>query len=112
MLSTDRYSLEDIRCELGGASLPVANLSLGGFFVVCAPPLPLGQVVAFELVFPSARRISALGRVAWVNRPDVVGKGQLPVGCGINITQIAFPDKLAIVQLLKRASSAAVRPSV
>ena len=112
MRSTDRYAFEDIRCEIGGASLPVANLSLGGFFVACVPPLPRGQGVAFELVFPSGGRIPALGRVAWVNGTDEAGNPQLPVGCGISITKIAFPDKLALVQVLKRASTPPVRQSV
>lgn len=112
MRSTDRFALLDVRCELGDASLPVANLSMGGFFVVCQPPLPRGQVLAFDLVFPSGGRIPALGRVAWVNDPGAVRNPKLPIGCGVTITRIAFPDKLAIVQLLKRVSTVAPRPSV
>ena len=105
MRSTDRFSLQDVKCLLGDHSLPVANLSVGGFYVACTPPLPLAQSVAFELVFGDGWRMAAVGRVVWVNG-DGVASG-LPPGCGITITKIAFPDKLAIVERLRRASEIA-----
>lgn len=110
MRSTDRFSLRDVRCELGGSSLPVANLSVGGFFVACDPPLPTGHAVSFELTFPAGIRIPAVGRVAWVNSPESVRNEGLPTGCGISITKIAFPDKLAIIDVLRRLADA--RPGV
>jgi len=106
MRSTDRFALHDVSCLIGGRSLSVANLSVGGFFVVCDPPLPLAQSVAFELVFADGWRASAVGRVVWVNGGDTVPPAPLPVGCGITITKIAFPDKLAIVDRLRRAADA------
>jgi PilZ domain-containing protein len=106
MRSTDRFSIEDVRCHVGGASLAVANLSLGGFFVACEPPLPTGHSVAFDLVFADGWRVPAVGRVAWVNG-QIDNKPDLPTGCGITITRIAFPDKLALVDRLRRASTAA-----
>ena len=36
-----------------------------------------------------------------------VAKPDLPTGCGITITKIAFPDKLALVDRLRRAASVA-----
>jgi hypothetical protein len=103
MLSTDRFSLQDVTCDVGGRVLPVANLSVGGFFVVCDPPLPLAQSVAFDLVFADGWRVAAVGRVVWVNGGQSQPTSPLPVGCGITITKIAFPDKLAIVDRLRRA---------
>ena len=104
MRSTDRFSIEDVVCNVAGASLPVTNLSVGGFFVACEPPLPLGQSVAFDLVFSDGWRAPAVGRVAWVNGEESTTPS-LPKGCGITITKIAFPDKLALVDRLRRASS-------
>lgn len=106
MRSTDRFSIEDVRCHVGGHSLEVANLSVGGFFVACEPPLPLSQSVAFELVFADGWRAPAVGRVAWVNGSSGAASG-LPTGCGITITKIAFPDKLALIDRLRRASAMA-----
>jgi hypothetical protein len=107
MRSTDRFALGDVECSMDGRALPVANLSVGGFYVACDPPLPLGQSVAFDLRFADGWRMSAVGRVAWVNRPENSGKSGLPAGCGITITKIAFPDKLAIIDRLRRAPGAA-----
>ena len=104
MRSTDRFSIEDVRCDLAGASLAVTNLSVGGFFVACEPPLPLGHSVAFDLVFADGWRAPAVGRVAWVNGQESESS-TLPTGCGITITKIAFPDKLALVDRLRRAAT-------
>jgi len=107
MRSTDRFSLGDVQCLMGGHTLRVANLSLGGFFVACEAPLPEGQSVAFELAFEDGWRVSAIGRVAWVNGPEVAPGSGLPIGCGVLITKIAFQDKLAIIERLRRASGLA-----
>ena len=50
-------------------------------------------------------RAPAVGRVAWVNGQESASPS-LPMGCGITITKIAFPDKLALVDRLRRASTA------
>ncbi len=50
-----------------------------------------------------------MGRVAWVNDPEAPRNPALPPGCGITITKIAFTDKLAIVQLLRRAGGGRAR---
>jgi hypothetical protein len=107
MRSTDRFSLADVTCHIGGHALAVANLSVGGFFVVCEPPLPLSQSVAFDLAFADGWRASAVGRVVWVNGGSAAPTSGLPTGCGITITRIAFPDKLAIIDRLRRARGTA-----
>jgi Tfp pilus assembly protein PilZ len=104
--STDRFLIEDVRCSVGGALFDVANLSVGGFFVACEPPLPIGHSVAFELVFADGWRAPAVGRVAWVNGLEP-STPSLPTGCGITITKIAFPDKLALIDRLRRAAAVA-----
>jgi len=107
MRSSDRFAMDDVRCEVDGTSLAVANLSVGGFFVACDSPLPAGQSVAFALVFPDGWRAAAVGRVAWVNGQDSLRTPGLPAGFGITITEIAFPDKLALVGRLRTASATA-----
>ena len=62
MRSTDRFSIEDVRCDVAGASLAVTNLSVGGFYVACEPPLPMGHSVAFDLVFGDGWRASVHAR--------------------------------------------------
>jgi hypothetical protein len=42
--------------------------------------------------------------VAWVNGQESASP-TLPTGCGITITKIAFPDKLALVDRLRRAAT-------
>ena len=110
MKSSDRFFVDGVACVYDGAPCPVANLSVGGFFVACDPPLPTGHAVSFELTFPAGVRIPAVGRVAWVNSPESVRREGLPTGCGISITKIAFPDKLAIIDVLRRLADA--RPGV
>lgn len=110
MRGSDRYTPADVRCEVAGTSLAVANLSLGGFFLASESPLPAGQSVVFTLAFPDGFRVEAVGRVAWVNGPEGARTPGLPCGFGITITQIAFPAKLALVARV-RALAATVAPA-
>jgi hypothetical protein len=104
MKADDRYLLEDVVCRFDGLVRPVANLSVGGFFVVSdQPPIPT-QVLELELVVGDRPPFRVLGKVCWINDPRAPRAKDLPQGFGVKITQIAFPDKLAIVAALKRAS--------
>ena len=113
MKATDRYLVSDIACQLNGRVVPVLNLSVGGFFVATDDlPIP-GQVVDLELRLPKRSPFGVLAKVTWINRPaptDAKGRA-LPQGFGVKITQIAFPDKLAILDLLKRSSRSGPRPA-
>ena len=101
MRSKDRITLEDARCLLDGESLDVANLSLGGFFVASGKPLIVGQVVALRLQV-AGRDIPLFGKVAWVNERDAPRQPSLPPGFGVSITRIELPDKVALVEILRR----------
>lgn len=103
MKSRDRITLDDARCLLDGEALPVANLSLGGFFVATDKPLITGQVVALRLQVGS-RDIPIFGKVAWVNARDDRRHAELPPGFGVSITRIDLADKVALVDILRRAS--------
>lgn len=110
MKAKDRYVIEDVVCRFDGLLRPVADLSLGGFFVVSdQPPMP-SQVVELELMLGERPPFRVLGKVCWINSAAEPKAKDLPRGFGVKITQIAFPDKLAIVDLLKRSSSPTLRP--
>jgi Tfp pilus assembly protein PilZ len=110
MKATDRYLVSDIACQLNGRVMPVLNLSVGGFFIATDdPPIP-GQVVGLELRLPKRPPFEVLAKVTWINRPDTAKARGLPLGFGVKITQIAFPHKLAILDLLKRSTRSAPRP--
>src|SRR5687767_2452769 len=49
MRDKDRFRPEQAECLVDGRAHPVANLSLGGFFVIAEAPLPVGQTVALRL---------------------------------------------------------------
>jgi hypothetical protein len=47
--------------------------------------------------------------VSWTNDPAAPRAPDLPQGLGIRITRIALPDKVALLDLLKRTSPGHVR---
>ena len=103
MKSRDRIHLDDARCVMDGVALPVANLSLGGFFVATDRPLVAGQVVALRLTV-GGRDIPIFGKVAWVNGADAPRHPEMPPGFGVAITRIDLADKVALVDILRQAS--------
>jgi hypothetical protein len=110
--ASDRFFVDGISCVVDGARLPVANLSLGGFFAATRRPPMKGQVLAVDLDLPGHASIRVLGRVTWTNDPHKPRAKALPEGFGLKITEIGLAGKLALVALLKRSprDSAAGRP--
>ena len=102
MKGTDRYFVDGVICRLEGRDLRVANMSVSGMFAATEQPLPPGQVVELELQLGDRPPFSVLARVTWVNDPAAPRAPHLPQGFGVQITRIALPDKVAIVDLLKR----------
>lgn len=106
MKSTDRYRVDGISCTFGDQGpLAVANLSVGGFFVTTPRPLPPGQVLRLRVTLDAQRSFDVLAKVSWVNGAERSRAPHLPQGFGVKITQIGLADKLAILDLLKRASN-------
>jgi hypothetical protein len=98
----DRFHVDGVTCELGGETLEVVNLSLGGFYVATKRmPIP-GQIVATRLNLPGGVTVCAWGKVAWVNGVEHRVHRALPPGCGIQAVRVSFGDKLAIVATLRR----------
>ena len=109
MKASDRFSVSDVVCELSGRPHQVLNLSVGGFFIATDRPPVLGQLVELQMKLPEREPFRVLGKVSWVNRDEGSQPGELPTGSGIKITKIEFPDKLAIVDYLKRSETATTR---
>jgi len=110
MRATDRFVIEGVICELDGRELKVANLSISGLFAITDLALMAGQHVEMTLRLPDRSPFPVLGLVSWTNDPAALRAPDLPQGLGIRITRIALPDKVALLDLLKRTSAGAVRP--
>ena len=108
MKSTDRFLVEGVVCNMQGQALPVANLSVGGFFAAMASPPPAGELLELELALAGRPPFRVMGKVIWINTADRRAD-HLPHGFGFKITKIALPDKIAILDFLKRAAPS--RPS-
>jgi hypothetical protein len=109
MKAADRFFVDGVSCVFDGQQLSVANLSMGGLFAATDRPPALGQVVRLDLTLGKRAPFPVVGRVTWVNDPADSRAPGMPRGFGIKITEIAFPDKLAIVHLLKRSPARTAR---
>lgn len=109
MKSTDRFLVEGVVCNMHGQALPVANLSVGGFFAATATPPMAGEILELELALTGHPPFRVMGKVVWINVADRPRADHLPHGFGFKITKIALPDKIAILGFLKRAAPS--RPS-
>ena len=109
MKSTDRFRVEGVVCTVHGRSLAVVNLSVGGLFAATASPPPAGELLEMELALATRPAFRVMGNVVWINEADGTRASSLPRGFGFKITRIALPDKIAILDFLKRAAPS--RPS-
>jgi hypothetical protein len=109
MKATDRFIIDGVVCELGGRELKVANLSISGLFAITDLVLTPGQQLEIMLRLPERAPFRLLGQVSWTNDPAAPRAPDLPQGLGIRITRIALPDKVALLDLLKRTSPGNVR---
>jgi PilZ domain len=109
MKATDRFNIDGVVCELGGRPLKVANLSISGLFAITDLALTVGQHVEMILHLPDRAPFRLTGLVSWTNDPASPRAPDLPQGLGIRITRIALPDKVTLLDLLKRTSPGAVR---
>lgn len=103
MKGNDRYQIQGITCTVDGRTYPVANLSVGGFFVETVEPLVQGCVVTALLGLKEGMAFEVTGKVAWVNsvaRPRVA---HLPPGFGLKIQRMAFSDRMEIIRVLSDA---------
>jgi len=103
MKSSDRFIVKDALCGFDGELHPIANLSVGGFFVVTPRPPVRGQLYELSLSLKEGPAFPVLGQVTWLNDPHAPKAPHLPQGFGVKIVRIEFPKKLAILDLLRRS---------
>jgi hypothetical protein len=107
--STDRFRVEGVFCTVHGRVLPVVNLSVGGFFAAAAMLPPVGDLLDVDLALTGRPSFRLMGKVVWTNEATGGRATHLPRGFGVRITKIALPDKVALLDFLKRAAPS--RPS-
>ena len=104
MKGTDRFAVDDVVCAVHGASLKVANLSVGGLFAATPSAPPLGEMLEMDVALKGRPPFRVTGKVAWINEAKEPKAPDLPQGFGFKIVRIALPDKVALLDFLKRAS--------
>jgi uncharacterized protein (TIGR02266 family) len=75
------------------------NVNEGGMFIATETPSPLDSEVALEFRLPGLERpVNISGRVAWISD----GKGESPVGMGIEFHELVPEVRLTINDLVRR----------
>jgi len=106
---TDRFVVNDVACAFQGTTAPVANLSVGGLFAATQMLPPLGEMMEMDVAIKGRPPFRIMGTVAWINDANPKKAPDLPPGFGFRILRIALPDKVALVDFLKRASPARLK---
>jgi Tfp pilus assembly protein PilZ len=106
---TDRFVVDDVACAVHGATLKVANLSVGGLFAATPSSPPLGEMLEMDVALKGRPPFRVTGKVAWINEAKEPKAPDLPQGFGFKIVKIALPDKVALLDFLKRASPARLK---
>jgi len=75
------------------------NINEGGMFIATETPSPLGSEVAIEFRLPELDHpVNVSGRVAWISD----GKGDSPVGMGIEFHELVSEVRVTINDLVRR----------
>jgi hypothetical protein len=106
---TDRFVVDNVVCAVHGATLKVTNISVGGLFAATRSAPPLGELLEMEVALKGRPPFRVLGKVAWINEAKEPKAPDLPQGFGFKIVRIALPDKVALLDFLKRASPAKLK---
>jgi hypothetical protein len=104
MKASDRFASGAGRatCECCQTTYEVLNLSVGGFFLACAAPLPVGTKLSLTLSLESLPPFLVRVAVAWVNHPETPRAPDLPTGFGVRIVDVGLAAKLALIQRLRQ----------
>jgi uncharacterized protein (TIGR02266 family) len=79
------------------------NLSTGGVFIETTELLNVGTPLNVEFILPgNGATIRCVGRVAWVNHPELLQNQNLPGGMGIQFQTLTFEEMNAIRQFIKK----------
>ena len=80
----------------------MVNLSPGGLFASAQNPPTPGEAVEIELLLPDAP-IKMHGTVRWINDGASTLDGRLPMGYGVQLTDLDTPAQRAILDFLRHA---------
>jgi len=91
----------------------VVNLSTGGLFVETESLLPVDTPLELEFELPGeADPVHCHGRVAWVNHPEWIKKGGMPVGMGVQFTDISWEGMDLIRRFVREKTLAPRSPAL
>jgi CheY-like chemotaxis protein/Tfp pilus assembly protein PilZ len=91
-----------VQLTRNGAVHPVMSedISMGGIYLVTELPITRGEELQFSFVLPGSQVPTEVrGKVTWVNRGSVSGRGKVPPGIGVEFIEITG----AGIPLLRRS---------
>jgi hypothetical protein len=98
-----RYFVEGVSCRVGDEALPVVNLSAGGLFASTEHPPRQDDDLELELLLHPETPLRMHGRVRWINDGASTTDGRLPMGYGVELTDLDTPARNAILEFLRHA---------
>jgi PilZ domain-containing protein len=100
-----RYFIDGVSCRIGPKALPVVNLSPKGLFASTEQPPAAGEPaeLELELILRSEAPLRMHGTVRWINDGASTKDGRLPMGFGIELTDLDTPARNAILDFLRHA---------
>ena len=98
-----RYFIEGVSCRVGREALPVVNLSANGLYASSAHPPAPGEDLELELLLQPEAPLKMHGKVRWINDGASTQDGRLPMGYGVELTDLDAPARNAIRDFLKHA---------
>jgi Tfp pilus assembly protein PilZ len=98
-----RYFVAGVSCRVGQEALPVINLSAGGLFASTEHPPRQGDDLELELLLHPETPLRMHGKVRWINDGASTTDGRLPMGCGVELTDLDTPARNAILDFLRHS---------
>jgi PilZ domain len=98
-----RYFVEGVSCRVGHEALSVINLSERGFFASSQHPPRPGEDLSLELLLQPETPLKMHGTVRWINDGASTTDGRLPMGYGVELTDLDAPARSAIRDFLRHS---------
>ena len=92
----------------GMITAEVINISLGGAFICCKKPLPLGEVFPLTLMGPDNEPVTATAEVVWSNA-NVPDEKVVNRGMGVRFIKMSERHIHLVRKLFQESDSLAVR---
>jgi hypothetical protein len=83
--------------------MPVVNLSPGGLFASTGTPPRPGEDLELELLLHPQASFKMHGTIRWINDGASTKDGRLPMGYGVELTDLDTPARNAILDFLKHS---------